>query len=134
MNEFKLKLPNGITLSPTLFERDLEYIKVKNVRNMHNGFVWYDLNPVDIDNKSITFSMCFFQGTIYSVTIAIHNPELYGNSWNDFTQEKEIARFKDTQSWLLSHGYEVGQYAWGNIWAGFDSKGGFGSVSVRFVL
>ncbi len=134
MREFTIKLPDGIIISSKLKEEDISSIRESKNRDMNNGYVWYYLPVVELHNENIVLSLCFYNGVIDSLTISIFNPELYGHDWNDWSEKKEKACAKDTENWLTSIGYETGKYSWGEIWAGYDSKGGSGSAGVRYVL
>ncbi|MEW8439689.1 MAG: hypothetical protein AB2689_16195 [Candidatus Thiodiazotropha taylori] len=134
MEKFTVKLPDGIVISSELKEEDISSVREVKKHDMKNGYVWYYLPAVELHNENIVFSLCFYNGTIDSLNISIFNPELYGHGWNDWSEEKEKACAKDTESWLLSIGYRTGKYSWGEIWAGYDSKGGSGHAGVRYAL
>ncbi|MDP1539462.1 MAG: hypothetical protein Q8L72_02260 [Moraxellaceae bacterium] len=134
VHEFKLDLRNGIVLCSELSESTVSSFPDVNQRDMKNGYVWYTLPIVDINGESVVFSLCFFNSRIQSLSISIANPQKYGSSWNDFSESKEKLRAKDTEKWLSSIGYQVGKYLWGAVWAGYDSKGGFGHAVVRYAL
>ncbi len=68
------------------------------------------------------------------ITFALYNPERYGHGWNDWSEAKERACATDTEKWLSNLGYKLGIFPWGEIWAGYDAKGGSGSAGVRYVL
>ena len=134
MQEFKLDLPNGITISSVLSETEVSVLSDVNKRDMKNGYVWYSFPSTEVKGKKISFELCFFEGVIQSINIAMLNSELYGGGWNDFSETKEKKRAKDTEKWLSSIGYKIGKYSWGEVWAGYDSKGGSGCGVVRYAL
>jgi hypothetical protein len=134
VREFRLDLKNGITLGSELSESEVSLMSDVNQRDMKNGYVWYALPPVEVIGEKIVFDLCFFKSKIQSLNMSISNPEKYGGSWSDFSERKEKLRAKDTEMWLSNIGYQVGKYSWGEIWAGYDSKGGFGHAVVRYVL
>ena len=134
MQEFTLKLPCGVLISSKLKEEDVSGVYDKNKRDMKNGYVWYYLPGTEIGGESVVFSLCFHKGIIESFNADIKSPELYGASWNDWSEEKEIDRAKDTQIWLRSVGCKIGKYPWGKVWAGYDSKGGSSKAGVRYAI
>jgi hypothetical protein len=134
VQEFKLDLQNGITLCSELSESKVAVMPDVNKRDMKNGYVWYALPANEINGENIIFNLCFFHSIIQSLDISISNSEKYGGSWNDFSEAKERSRAKDTENWLSNIGYQVGKYSWGEIWAGYDAKGGFGHAVVRYAL
>ena len=134
MQEFKLDLQNGITLSSDLSESEIAKMADINERNLGNGYVWYALSPIEIGGEAIIFSLCFFQSKIQVLNISVANPDKYGSSWNDFSEAKEKLRAKDTEEWLFNIGYKVGKFSWGEIWAGYDPKAGSGHAVIRYAL
>tara|TARA_R110001592_G_scaffold359327_1_gene665532 strand:- start:121 stop:528 length:408 start_codon:yes stop_codon:yes gene_type:complete len=134
VQEFKLDLRNGITLSSDLSESEIAKMPNINERNLGNGYVWYTLSPIEIAGEVIICSLCFFQSKIQILNISIDNPDKYGCSWNDFSEAKEKLRAKDTEKWLFNMGYKVGKFSWGEIWAGYDPKAGSGHAGIRYAL
>jgi hypothetical protein len=134
MQEFKLFHPIGIEISSELKEADVSVLPEVSKRDMKNGYVWYRFLPVTISGEVIAISLCFFNGTLKELSLGLANPDLYGGGWNDWSEEKEKARARDTEKWLNSLGFNAGKYYWGEIWANYDAKGASGSAGVRFAL
>jgi hypothetical protein len=134
VDEFNIDLPNGITISTDLSESDVVKIPEVNTRDIKNGYVWHAFPPMEISGEAIVFNICFFQSKIQCINISISNSDKYGGGWSDFCEDKEKLRAKDTEAWLSHFGYPVGKYTWGEVWAGYDSKGGFGLAVVRYAL
>ena len=134
MQEFQIELQNGITINSKLNESDIAGLPNINQRDMNNGYVWYALPPTEINGEAIVFNICFFKTKIKSISVSISNPEKYGSGWNDFSEAKEKLRAKDTEAWLNRLGHYTGNYPWGQIWAGYDSKGGNGHGVIRYAL
>jgi len=131
--EFLLLHPSGIKISPALKIEDLGKIKEIKERDMLNGWVWFDLPAVEINGKDVIFNLSFFKNQIKSVNISVSDPHLYGSDWENSSEEKELLRAKHTGEWLTAIGYTPGKYSWGEVWAGYDSKGGSGYGSIRFI-
>ncbi|MCC2607026.1 hypothetical protein [Planctobacterium marinum] len=134
MQKFRLDLENGLILSSDLSESKVAVIPDVNKQDMENGYIWYALPLIEINGEKIVLNLCFFQSKLQSVNISISNPELYGTSWSDFSEDKEKLRAKNTEKWLSDIGYSTGKYSWGEIWAGYDSKGGSGHAVVHYAL
>lgn len=124
--------PCGVAISRRLLARDLDGIGGVNVRNMSMGYCWYDLPTTDIDGKRVSISLCFNEGSIHLLQLALADPKIYGAGWNDWSEAKERRRANDTKNWLKAMGYSTGRFAWGEIWAGFDPKGGSGCAAIRY--
>jgi hypothetical protein len=134
VREFYLDLLNGIVICPELAESQVSSLLGVHKIDMKNGHIWYTLPIVEINGESVIFNLCFLNSKIQSLTISVTNPNIYGNSWNDFGETKEMERAKDTEKWLSSIGYHVGKYSWGEVWVGYDPKSGSGHAVVRYAL
>lgn len=132
MTKFEVELNNGLKISSNLKEGDVSSIPNVHPRDIGNGYIWYTLPATEIDQLQVVFGLCFFNGELRDINVSISNPELYGGSWNDFSEAKEKLRAKHTEEWLVNRGHKVGEFSWGSVWAGYDSKGGFGHAVVRY--
>jgi hypothetical protein len=129
--EFTLDHPCGIRISRKLLESDVNALKGVAKKDMGTGYIWYSLPVSDVGSDNISTSLCFHRGMLDSVIFAVSDPSL-GNSWADWSEAKERERAKRTERWLFALGYSVGTYEWGEIWAGFDAKGGSGGGGIRY--
>jgi len=130
--EFTLRHPLGFTISKSLTEREISSVFHFQKDDMGNGYVWYRIPKTEILGKSLNFSLCFHDGILEFVSFCVVVPELYNKSWDDWSEEKEKLCAKHTGDWLVSNGYKIGKFSWGEIWVGYDSKGGSGHGSVRY--
>lgn len=131
-NEFVLEHPRGIIISRDLSESEVHRLEGTKKNDMSTGYVWYSLPLSAINGSSVAISLCFHQGVIDSLNMALVDPTLYGGSWSDWTEDKERLRAQHTEDWLRTIGYTPGTFAWGEIWAGYDVKGGNGHAGVRY--
>ncbi len=76
--------------------------------------------------------MCFHNSVLELISFCVVDPGLYGKSWDDWSEEKEKLCAKHTGEWLVSNGYKIGKFSWGEVWVGYDSKGGSGHGSIRY--
>lgn len=132
VNEFNITLPTGIHISRSLCPTDLEGVAGCKIRDMGNDYVWHTLPVSEIAGSLAIFDCCFQQGRLHTVSVCVVDQELYGSNWNEMTQEKEERRARDTKALLKQLEYQVGVYAWGKIWCGYDPKGGQGGAVIRF--
>jgi hypothetical protein len=92
----------------------------------------YITYAVDASNEKMSLSVSFRDEVLESVRISSSGAE-FGSNWNDWSKEKELARLEANNLWLSSQGVTTSsQYSWGVVWSGFDVKGGFSSVVVRY--
>jgi len=132
MREFQVEV-GGITISSKLTEVEVSSLPEVTQRDMKNGYVWYALPPIKVNGEVVIFDICFYEEKIESVSIYISNPQKYGG-WSDFSEARQKSRAIDTEAWLSRLGHHVGNYPWGQIWSGYDSKGGSGHGVVRYAL
>jgi hypothetical protein len=129
---FELPHPSGLLIRYGLPEADVGAIPGVRRRDMRNGYVWYDLPRAEIAGQMVAISICFFNGTLNSLSLAVEDEKLYGASWGDWSAEKERARVEAIRRWFADVGYPVGAYGWGIVYAETDMKTGDGCGGVRF--
>ena len=129
--EFILDHPSGLRLSRSLREAEVATLAGVGKRDMGTGYVWYSLPIWNPESDNILISLCFHSGTLDSISVALYDPDL-GSSWSDCSEEKERTRADRTEAWLAAQGYPTGTFPWGEIWADYDPKGGFGSAGIRY--
>lgn len=133
MKEFSLNYPGGVAIARGLTEQAL-VAAVPNAkkRDMNTGWVWYSFPALSDEGMVVGISLAFFNGTLREMSCAHSDSALYGSSWNEWSREKEELRVRNTTAWLKKKGYSLGTFPWGQVWASFDEKGGFGSGGVRY--
>lgn len=62
-----------------------------------------------------------------------HSAACFGTSWENWSEERELARKAFHERWLASEvGVRPGKYAWGEISSYYDEKGRFSSIVIRY--
>ena len=56
----------------------------------------------------------------------------FGTSWADRSRAKELARKASHDEWLSRSLTSHRNFSWGSVWSGYDDKGGFSDVRVRY--
>jgi hypothetical protein len=129
---FLLEHPCGLNIRPELRESDLTGLSDLRRDDMLTGYVWYELPRGEIAGRSIATRLCFHEGALSAISLAILAPELYGSGWSDWSEKKAKRLAQDTGKWLGELGFPVGEYSWGTVYAEYDPKGGSGGGGVRF--
>ena len=129
--DFIFDHPSGLRISRALRETEVATLEGVSKRDMGTNYVWYSLPNRNSESENILISLCFHSGTLDSISIALNDPDL-GSSWSDWSEQKEWMRADRTEAWLAAQGYPTGTYPWGEIWAGYDPKGGSGSAGIRY--
>lgn len=134
VSDFEFHHPAGLRISRHLSDAELISVLPEvdtSKTDMRTGWVWYRLPPFKDGEVVVGIALGFNSGVLESVTLTDAHTK-HGTGWNEWSEEKERFRAASIGSWLGSKGYPVGTFSWGSIWAGCDSKGGFGSASVQY--
>ena len=107
------------------------------------GWTHVYLGSGDPDGKALGVQLHFEGDRLYGYSVSLADPR-YGTSWDDYTEEKQIAKRDAHDAWLVAslgqgtrepspRGPEL-RYAlpWGDVWSTFDARGGSTSIGVRF--
>jgi hypothetical protein len=54
-------------------------------------------------------------------------------SWEDHSEEKEYRRKVLHDAWLAGSLGRRRRYPWGTVWSGYDERGGYSSIDVRYL-
>lgn len=132
MKKFELDLKNGMVISSALREGEISALLGVYPRYIDSGYTRYWLPAIELNDATVVFGFSFFKGLLKDINISLLNPELYGGSWDDFSEKKEKLRAKHTEEWLARIGYKTGTFPWGSVWAEYDGKGGIGHAVIRY--
>ncbi|MCG8436130.1 MAG: hypothetical protein MJA83_19090 [Gammaproteobacteria bacterium] len=132
MPEFSISLNLGVTISRRLKESDVVALGGVEATDMGNGYVCYRLPVVTIEDASVSFILYFNKGVMESVTVRARSSETHAGGWSDWSEEEEKRCAEYTSAWLLKAGCPPGQYSWGEVWAGYDTKGASGYGVIRY--
>jgi hypothetical protein len=137
----RINIGHGISLGAGLRETALlDALAGKARPRVHNGvYRSYVLPPTTLSGRTFRPSVYFTDGLLTSVSLTWVNPETEGGSgWEDFSFERERSIAKEDAAWLSSFLPDVGSatstywFDWGTVWSGFDERGGFSSIVVRY--
>jgi hypothetical protein len=134
ISPFELHHPSGLNVSHVLTEQETLSVipeMIESKQDMGTGWVWYRMPAFTDGDVVVGISLGFNHGILEQMSIADINTQ-YGANWSEWSEEKEIHRAKSIAAWLYKHGFPTGQYPWGDIWCGYDAKGGFGSATVHY--
>ena len=131
-DRFALELPSGVTISPRLQEHDLAPLLPETDASISNPPGWLHIPEQPIGGTKVMLNLHFHQGRLESIHLAVSDRSLYGASWDGWAEAKEKQRAEDTKEWLSRAGYPPGTYPWGDVWTGYDTKGGSGGAVIRF--
>lgn len=78
--------------------------------------------------------LCFQGDRLYSVSLAVNRRE-FGSSWDDWSEQKELARKAFHDEWLTTffgRPAEEYRFAWGTVSSTYDAKGGGSALHVVY--
>ena len=134
--EFELVYAGGLRIHRGLTERELRAFEGSldlKRRDAGTGWTWYGLPDVREDRFSLSVQVTVFEGQVRSVHLGLiragEEPDAF---WDDWSEARERRRAEDVARWLRGRGCPPGAYPWGEVWAGFDPRSGFGSGGVNF--
>ena len=131
-SKFSLNYPGGPVISSSLTPGELAVIPGVKERDMYNGWTWYDLPETEIQGKRAIIRLAFYKEQLSRIDVSLTDPSRYGSTWENWSESGERLRAEDTAQWLASLGYGPGEYVWGDVWRGYDSKGGQGYARICF--
>jgi hypothetical protein len=86
----------------------------------------------ELGEMSFDLTLQFDGPTLVSLGLRVVDAR-FGTSWSDWTEAKEQDRRRHHDDWLAGTcGLGPGQYPWGRLESGFDPKGGFSSIVLRY--
>jgi len=129
---FLLAHPSGLDIHPGMTEENVFAIPDVRRRDMRTGYVWFSLPEGLLAGERVAIALCFANGHLDCLTVAVCDEVHFGASWSDWTESNELARTEATRRWFANVGYPVGTYSWGHVYAEFDPRSGSGGGGVRF--
>lgn len=96
------------------------------------GFVCYYLPESQGNPVTFSIGLCFHAGILDSVSV-VASDSASRSSWDDWSEQGEMVRAKQTEEWFMQQGYATGHYSWGEIWSGYDVKSAAGGGGVRYL-
>jgi hypothetical protein len=92
----------------------------------------YSLPRVPVDRTEFAITIFFFGEQLRVFQLADCDPR-FGTSWDDWSEEKELARKAAHAAWLKDvFDMPVGAYRWGRVESEYDEKGGGSSIFIMY--
>jgi hypothetical protein len=101
------------------------------------------LQPQVVGGLTFGIDLVFEGERLDGYSLALVDPK-YGTSWDDWSEEKQLAERDAHDAWLVEslgpgereaspRGMELRyEFPWGKAWSTFDARGGSSSIGVRF--
>lgn len=130
----------GITVSPLLYRTDFisdfPKDKITQIRDMKNGYVWYDVREKVYDCKIPVF-LCFNpQKNLEFVELFPQSFDLNAiRHWENWTPEEAQKDKKYCDEWLLRFcglQSDANSFSWGSISAYFDPRSYSSGICIHY--
>lgn len=131
--EFILEHPSGLRISRHLKEAEVAVLEGVVRREAGADCLWYTLPPFASGGMDLVVSLYFFRGRLGSLNLAPSDPGTGGSGWDAWSEKCERKSAELAKGWLKAMGYRTGTHAWGEVWAGYDAKSGWGGGTVRYL-
>lgn len=92
---------------------------------------WKLRQPVHSSGLDLLAVLWFHHQQLTMLSLMDADPR-FGTSWTDDSLEKERARQASHDAWLSRSLARQRNFPWGSVWSGYDDKGGFSSIVVRY--
>ena len=74
----------------------------------------------------------FFHDQQLTMLSLMDDDPRFGTSWDDYSLEKEMERKASHDTWLTHCLASKRKFSWGSVWSGYDDRGGFSSIKIRY--
>lgn len=114
------------------------------IRDMQNGYIWYTFQNVPISSQLFSLSL-LFQSSVLNMVIMSVSDAKYGQSWDDWTEEKELQRKQQHDAFLNKelqrqpdvrrwkpYPYIEYKVAYGRIQSSYDPRSASSSISITY--
>jgi hypothetical protein len=105
---------------------------------MGTGWTHFDVGEHVLGTRTFGARLSFEGEQLDGYTVWLVDAR-YGTSWNDASEEKELARRDAHDAWLIEllgtgrRGAEPGySFAWGEVWSSYDVRSSSSTIGVRF--
>lgn len=131
-----IELATGQVIYPSM---SLERIKSMGIgesqteREIGNGWIWHDVRNVQIQDQYFSIAFAFYNNKLNIITLIINNTRFNSNNGADpWSEKEEMQRAIIFNNWLNAEIGSERTFSWGEVWAGYDPKGGFSSITIRY--
>lgn len=101
--------------------------------DLKNGYKWIYLKTNEIEGYFYHIRLCFKNEFLDSIDFGFFTfDEIKNNSWDNWSEEKEIKKKEVYENWLNDSIGSNRQFWWGNIATYYDSKGGNSGILMKY--
>ena len=129
-----LKFASGIVIKSFISLEEVKSLGIGESQaesDMGNGWVWYHVKRLIVDGHCFNISFGFNRGKLLNLVFSC-SKHTSDNRWESWSEKEELQKKILLDNWLNA---EIGfdrTFNWGEAWTGYDTKGGFSSISLRY--
>jgi hypothetical protein len=102
-------------------------------KDIGNGWVWHDVKNVKIDDQYFNISFAFYNNKLNTITLVFSNTKYDSNKGSEpWSEKEELQKAIIFNNWLFAEVGSERTFNWGQAGAGYDPKGGFSSIVIRY--
>lgn len=129
--EFALPAIGG-SVGPSLCRTDFLASPIEHSVHVDNDpWVSYRLPPQDLGGASFSVVLYFHEDRLDAVELS-HSSDAYGQSWESWSEGKELQRKEFHDSWLSRQNIALRSYGWGTVDSVYDAKSGASVIVLRY--
>lgn len=132
---FELLHPQGLRIARGLSSAQLLHAHAALVETSSEpgaGWATHRLHPWMDGGLRLGVELMFHHGLLAECHLWRDDGATCAGSWEGWSERKERQRARALRDWLAARGSPVGVYAWGEIWAQYEPRSGFGGGGVRY--
>ncbi len=107
--------------------------EVQQVVDHENGWQWLTIKNVVVDGQYVILSLGYQANALRQVELMVsQNQHDLTAGWDSWSVQHELDTLTALRVWLRNELGREGRFAWGNVQAIYDSKGGCSTISIRY--
>lgn len=132
----RIKLTESLEVaSGTRFSQVVNQVlcEVQDIRDLKNGYKWLDLKNIMVEGRYFIVSLCFYEHELTELNLVVRDTPFELNiDQMHFSEGRELSEQEEYERWLTKEIGTERAFSWGKVWSGYDSKGGAGTIGIRY--
>jgi hypothetical protein len=124
-----------IELAPKDSFQKIDNLKLgenQETSDMKTGYKWLTTRNVKINQEYFILSFCFFNDQFVELNFFVDDNKFALNAGWDLSDTEYGNLERRYKKWVNEKLGHEGQFPWGEVFACFDPKSGFSSITIRY--
>ncbi|MDO4228890.1 MAG: hypothetical protein Q4C98_03685 [Capnocytophaga sp.] len=100
--------------------------------DVKTGSFWLYFHNIALDELIWQVSVCYFHQALKMIVLEFRHSSEKPFSWEDWSEESELAQLKRYQNWIAEHIGTQTQFDWGKIEATYNPKDGTSKIVLSY--